>query len=104
PEEPSDGAEPVGHRPASPSRVTQVRATLAVEEVLKTGGKAGDPYHATGDETLVLLAIQEDKPVGVIDVVGVRLVGLPVDTWRATFGHLLVIDPEVFPQLGQGAA
>jgi hypothetical protein len=69
--------------------------------VLKAGGNAGDPDHATGDEALVLLAIQEDKPVGVIDVVGVRLVGLPIDTWRATFGHLLVIDPEVFPQLAK---
>ena len=45
-------------------------------------------------------AVDEDVAVGVVDVVGERLAGPPVEVWRLLLGHYLVADAEGLPEGG----
>ena len=90
------------HSPSTASRMVQVRAALAVQKAARPRRDVPDPYHAAGNNPFALSTVEQDEAVRMIDVVGVRLVRLPVESRRRALGYTLVIDAEGTPETAEG--
>ena len=77
--------------------MAEIVLAFAVEQLLQIRRDLGDSGHTARDETLMEMGVEKDKPIGVIDVVGVGKMGLPVDPGRGAFWNLLVVDAEIAP-------